>query len=117
MDNKCNELYMLKKGIEDLKRELDGLDSSIQAAGQATSNKLAECNKTFEDGLKKVEAAKHQKLSQRDKTWWKTAKAAVKGILLAPLVWIGLVLGSMLVYGLAYSIAFGMNICFKFLGF
>lgn len=33
MDNKCNELYMLKKGIEDLKRELDGLDSSIQAAG------------------------------------------------------------------------------------
>lgn len=48
MDNKDNELYMLKKEIEDLKRELDGLDSSIQSAGQAISDKLTECNKTFE---------------------------------------------------------------------
>ena len=48
MDSKDNELHMLKKGIEDLKRELDDLDSSIRSAAQAISNKLAECNKTFE---------------------------------------------------------------------
>lgn len=48
MDNKDNELYMLKKEIEDFKRELDDLDSNIQSAGQAISDKLAECNKTFE---------------------------------------------------------------------
>jgi len=33
MDNKDNELYMLKKEIEDFKRELDDLDSNIQSAG------------------------------------------------------------------------------------
>lgn len=33
MDSKDNELYVLKKGIEDLKRELDSLASSIQSAG------------------------------------------------------------------------------------
>ena len=48
MDSKDNELYVLKKGIEDLKRELDSLASSIQSAGQAISSKLAKCNKTFE---------------------------------------------------------------------
>lgn len=93
-------------------------DIKIDNTMKTIADGLERVNTTIEDGLKKVEAVKQQKkLTWREQTWWKIAKAAVKGILLAPLVWIGFVLGSLLIYGLAYSIAFGMDICLKFLGF
>ena len=83
------------------------------------SDKLDELNKTIEDGLAKIQSAKAASAQPAPKSGYMkdVAKAAVKGILLAPLVWIGFVLGSMLVYGLASSIAWGMSICLKFLGF
>lgn len=83
------------------------------------SDKLDEINKTIEDGLAKVQAAKAASAQTPTKSGYMkdVAKAAAKGIILAPLVWLGFVLGSMLLYGLAYSIAFGMDICLKFLGF
>lgn len=83
------------------------------------SDKLDELNKTIEDGLAKIQAAKATSTQTPLKLGYMkdVAKAAAKGILLAPLVWLGFVLGSMLLYGLAYSIALGMDICLKFLGF
>lgn len=82
-------------------------------------DKLDEINKTIEDGLAKVQAAKAAASAQtppKSGYMKDVAKAAVKGILLAPLVWIGFVLGSMLIYGLAFSIALGIGVCLKFLG-
>lgn len=83
------------------------------------SDKLDEINKTIEDGLAKVQAVKAAASAQpQPKSGYMkdVAKAAAKGVLLAPLVWIGFVLGSILIYGLAYSIALGMGVCLKFLG-
>lgn len=85
MDNKDNELYMLKKEIEDFKRELDDLDSSIQSAGQAISDKLTECNKTFERANALfVESA---------------AKAALRGTALAVLMLLSFTATTMCVVG------------------
>lgn len=81
--------------------------------------KLEKLNKTIEDGLAKVQAAKAAASAQpppKSGYMKDVAKAAVKGILLAPLVWLGVVLGSMIAYGLASSIAWGMGIGLKFLG-
>ena len=84
-----------------------------------TLQKLEEINKTIEDGLAKLDAIKAANAQAKSKSGYlkAVAKAAVKGILLAPLVWLGFVLGSLLLYGLANSVAWGMDIGLKFLGF
>ena len=80
------------------------------------SDKLDELNKTIEDGLAKVQAVKAAASAQpppKSGYMKDVAKAAAKGILLAPLVWLCFVLGSMLIYGLAFSIALGMEIGYE----
>ena len=47
----------------------------------------------------------------------KVLKVIATTLVAAPLAWIGFVLGALLLYGLAHSIAWGMDICLKFLGF
>lgn len=77
-----------------------------------TLQKLEKLNKTIEDGLARVEQIKSNSKPKSKKA----LKVLAKALLIAPLAWIGLVLGSLVVYGLAYSVAWGMDICLKFLG-
>ena len=93
-------------------------DIKIDNTMKSIADGLERVNNTIEEGLKKVEYAKQQKpKSWKESTLFKILKVAAKGILLAPFVWAGLVLGTLTVYGICSSIAFGMNICLKFLGF
>lgn len=78
-----------------------------------TLEKLEKLNKTMEDGLARVE---QMKSNSKPKTK-KVLKVIATTLVAAPLAWIGFVLGALLLYGLAHSIAWGMDICLKFLGF
>lgn len=75
--------------------------------------KLEKLNKTMEDGLARVEQIK---TSSRPKSK-NVFKVVATALLVAPLAWIGFVLGAVMLYGLAHSIAWGMDICLKFIGF
>lgn len=77
-----------------------------------TLQKLEKLNKTMEDGLARIE----QMRSISKPKPKKALKVMATALLVAPLAWIGLVLGSLVGYGLAYSVALGMDICLKFLG-
>lgn len=78
-----------------------------------TLQKLEKLNKTIEDGLARVE---QMKSSSKPKSK-NILKVMATALLVAPLVWLGFVLGSLILYGLAHSIAWGMDIGLKFLGF
>lgn len=80
--------------------------------------KLEKLNKTMEDGLARVEQIKTSSKPKSSKPKSKNVfKVVATALLVAPLAWTGLVLGALALYGLAHSIAWGMDICLKFLGF
>lgn len=77
-----------------------------------TLQKLEKLNKTIEDGLARVEQIRSSGKPKPKKA----LKAAAAALLVAPLAWIGFVLGALILYGLANSIVWGMDICLKFVG-
>lgn len=78
-----------------------------------TLQKLEKLNKTMEDGLARVEQIKTSNKPKPKNVF----KVVATALLVAPLAWIGFVLGALMLYGLAHSIAWGMDICLKFIGF
>lgn len=75
--------------------------------------KLEKLNKTMEDGLARVEQIKTSSKPKSKNVF----KVVATALLVAPLAWAGSVLGALALYGLAHSIAWGMDICLKFIGF